>query len=127
MNTKSLTIFVIGMIFWLIFMTSVSQAQAPTRTLTEKEQLVLFTHNEAKKYNIDPIKLQKTIECESGYNKSAAGDGGKSRGVAQIHKRWHPNVSDKQAFDPYWSVTWAAKRFADGYAKEWTCYRELFM
>ena len=128
MNTKMSMILFIGLILWfLILVSNPARAMAPTKVLSEKEMLVIHIREESKKYNIDPIKLQKTLDCESSFNHNAKGDGGKSRGIAQIHKRWHPDVSDKQAFDPYWSISWAAKRFSEGHASEWTCYRELFM
>lgn len=61
--------------------------------------------------------------CESNLNPNAVGDLdlGVSRGLYQISRRWHPEVSDAQAFDPDFAAEWAAQRFAAGYAREWTC------
>jgi len=108
----------------------VARAEAPTQepvVPAKPESIYSIIYNESKKLGVDPEKVIKTIECESSFNPNALGDGGKSRGIAQIHSRWHPNVTDAQAYDPVWSALWTVKRFSQGYAREWTCYRELFM
>lgn len=65
--------------------------------------------------------------CESSLNPAAVGDLrlGVSRGVFQISRRWHPDITDAQAFDPDWSSEWAARQFAKGNARIWTCARNL--
>ena len=43
--------------------------------------------------------LVKLAFCESSLNQYAVGDNGNSRGLFQIHKGYHPNVTDEQAFN----------------------------
>ena len=38
------------------------------------------------------------------------------RGVAQINRRFHPDVSDEEAFDPDFAINWAGKHLKDAYA-----------
>lgn len=66
-----------------------------------------------------------TIRCESNFNPRAVGDGGKSRGLAQIHKPSHPDITDEQAFDPYFAIDFMAKEFKNGNKWKWTCWRNL--
>lgn len=64
------------------------------------------------------------ITNESGWNEREFSNG-EDRGIAQISKRWHPEVSDECAFDAECAMTWAAQRIKDGYIHEWVvcnCY-----
>lgn len=79
----------------------------------------------AARNGVDPDGMVAVARCESSLNRYALGDGGKSRGIFQIHSGWHPEVSDAVAYDPDLASEWAAGRFADGYAREWTCARSL--
>lgn len=66
----------------------------------------------------------KIMQCESGGNPRAIGDNGNSRGLWQISKIYHPEVSDAQAFNPEWSTQWAAKNFKVR-PTMWSCYRKV--
>lgn len=65
--------------------------------------------------------------CESSLNPRAVGDVhlGGSYGAWQIFSKAHPHITREQAFDPDWSSEWAARQFAAGNAKWWTCARTL--
>lgn len=65
---------------------------------------------------IDPYDLCSLLYWESAktMNPSITGDDGMSRGLAQIHKKYHPEVTDKQAFDPNFAINWAAKEISNG-------------
>ena len=49
-----------------------------------------------------------------------------SIGIAQIYLKYHPEVSRENAEDPQFSMAFMARRFRDGYANEWTCFRMYF-
>lgn len=75
-----------------------------------------------------------TLKCESdgwqnvqSYIPHAAGPNGRedSWGVVQIHLPDHPEVTKEEALDPKWAVEWAAKQFAAGDAKIFSCYTLL--
>jgi len=70
----------------------------------------------ANKYGINPSTLAALLAQESwdfdpkyvsGYHTDGTG-----RGIAAIDKTWHPEITDEQAFDPDFSIEWAAKEFA---------------
>lgn len=68
-----------------------------------------------------------TIKCEdTSLNTSIRGDFGHSRGLVQISDIYHPEITDKQADDPFFAIDFMAKNFAKGHASEWTCWRNLF-
>lgn len=45
-----------------------------------------------------------------------------ARGVFQITRCYHPEVTDEQAFDPEWNVAWGMSKIAEG---EKTCKQEF--
>ena len=82
-----------------------------------------FIRQEAIKYGVDPLTALFIVQHESQFRPEAMGDDGQSRGLWQISKRWHPEVSDEMAFSPRKSTEWALKRIKAGYANEWSTYR----
>lgn len=79
----------------------------------------------AKKYGVSRETLYKTIECESNFVTDARGDGGKSRGLSQIHSDYWPEITDDMADDPSFAVDFMAKKFSEGKGHLWTCFRSL--
>ena len=66
------------------------------------------------KYNINSLMLCKQLNLESGFDPAAVGYvDPRDRGLAQINSYWHPEVSDEEAFDPAFSIPWAAKYLSD--------------
>lgn len=67
--------------------------------------------------------LGRTLRCESRFMASISGEiDSRDRGIAQINS-WHwPEITDRMAFDPVWSIYWMAKKFATGQAGLWHCY-----
>lgn len=82
----------------------------------------------AARHGVDPDVMVAVAKCESNLNPQAVGDLslGTSRGLFQIHRPSHPDITDAQAFDPDWSSEWAARQFAAGNARWWTCWRTRF-
>jgi len=61
------------------------------------------------KSNIPPLMLCKQLNLESGFDPAAVGYvDPRDRGLAQINSYWHPEVEDNKAFDPAYSIPWAA-------------------
>lgn len=79
----------------------------------------------AHRYGVDPDVMMAVIRCESRLDASVRGDGGHSRGLAQINDFYHPEVTDVQAFDPYFSIGFLARYLAEGKGNQWTCFRHL--
>jgi hypothetical protein len=66
--------------------------------------------------------------CESKHDPLAVGDFDRfgrahSKGLWQFSDTYQPQVSNTQAFDPYWSTYEAARQWAGGFAVRWSCYR----
>lgn len=61
--------------------------------------------------------LCRQINLESGFDPAAVGNvDPRDRGLAQINSFWHPTVSDAEAFDPVFSINWAADYLAGNIA-----------
>ncbi|MFA6991933.1 MAG: hypothetical protein WC269_01470 [Candidatus Gracilibacteria bacterium] len=77
------------------------------------------------------LGLYQLALCESGLRADAVGDmniicprTGKSvraRGMFQITECYHPEVTDEQAFDPYWSARWTKQMLDAGEGHQWSC------
>jgi hypothetical protein len=79
----------------------------------------------ADKYDVNPLVMDEVINCESGWNPRAVGDHGTSFGLSQIHLPAHPDITAKQAEDPKFAIDYMASTFAQGHAREWSCYQSL--
>jgi hypothetical protein len=77
----------------------------------------------AEEHKVSSAVMKTVVECESQFNRFALGDGGKSRGLVQIHKGYHPQVTDAMAYDPEYALEFLAKKLAQGKGHLWTCYR----
>lgn len=87
----------------------------------------------ATKYGIPAQPLIDTLSCESktanypkGFDPEAIGDKGLARGIAQIRSDYFPDITDAEAFNPLFSINFAAKEFAAGHASWWSCYNKLY-
>lgn len=106
----------------------------PTPVLAQQLPPIVFSTSTAEDiitsyaihYGIPAQPLIKTLTCESGLNKDAIGDNGTSFGIAQLHLPAHPEITKAQALDPLWSINYAAKQFAEGHQKLWSCFNELY-
>lgn len=75
-------------------------------------------------YGVSRAEMYFTIQCESGFNPKAVGKLGEL-GIAQIYRKYHPEVSKGEALDPDWSIQWMAKQFSLGHQDWWSCYRHV--
>lgn len=86
-------------------------------TLQEKAEMV------AEQFDISTSTLAALITSESHWDASA--DNGHDRGLVQISREYHPEISDYEAFDPDFALAWAAERIKNGHIDEWVscnCY-----
>lgn len=95
----------------------------PTTVEFSTSTMPLIINAYAHRYGVDSHTMEKVIECESQGRPWVRGDHGHSRGLVQIHDYWHSEVTDAQAFDPFFSIEFLAKGLAAGNGSEWTCYR----
>jgi len=98
----------------------------------------LNTHNGieglvARYFGADTDKVMNLVQCESSWN-PACGEldnpacinpknNSYDRGYFQISRKYHPEVSDKCAFDLECSAKWASQRIKAGHLHEWACWK----
>ena len=93
----------------------------PNRPSTQ--QVKAYVRTEAVEYGVNPNLALWIVKHESSFNPQAKGDGEASRGLWQISKVYHPEVSDAAAFSVTSSTEWSLERIREGKASEWATYR----
>jgi len=86
-------------------------------------QVKAYVRMEAVDHGVDPRLALWIVKHESQFNPRAKGDGEASRGLWQISKIYHPEVSDATAFNVRSSTEWSLERIRAGKASEWSTYR----
>jgi hypothetical protein len=89
----------------------------------DARELRAFIRAEALEHGVSPKLALWIAKHESGFNPRAMGDGEASRGLWQISKIYHPEVSDAAAFGVASSTEWSLERIRSGKANEWSTYR----
>ena len=92
------------------------------------EEMKTLATSTAAKYgltNNQTTRLLNVINCESRWVATSTSPTG-DFGVVQINKRFHPEVTMEQAFDPAWSIEWMIKHWANGRYSMWVCYTILY-
>jgi hypothetical protein len=82
-----------------------------------------YVESQAREYGVDPILALWIAKHESQFNPRAKGDGEASRGLWQISRIYHPEVSDAVAFNVASSTEWSLERIQAGKVNEWSTYR----
>ncbi|MBZ5659334.1 MAG: transglycosylase SLT domain-containing protein [Acidobacteriia bacterium] len=82
-----------------------------------------YVQNAARTSGVNPRIAEWIVAHESRHHPEATGDGGESRGLWQINKEWHPEVSDACAYNVRCSTDWSLERIRDGYADEWSTWK----
>jgi hypothetical protein len=90
---------------------------------TAQEVIKGYVRMEAVEHRVDPQLALWIVKHESHFNPRAKGDGEASRGLWQISKIYHPEVSDEVAFNVGYSTDWSLERIRSGKANEWSTYR----
>lgn len=73
----------------------------------------------ATEKGIATTSLYNLVDCESDFDPKA--DNGFDRGLVQINRKAWPEITDAQAFDPDFSLNWAAEKIAKGEGYIWVC------
>lgn len=87
-------------------------------------QIIALIRKVAKEENFNEVdNLLRLAKCESGFKQYAFNPTNQSndRGIFQISKRWHPTVTDDQAYDPTYSTRWTINKIKAGGLKLWMC------
>jgi hypothetical protein len=82
-----------------------------------------YVQTQALEFGVDPNLALWIVKHESQFNPRAKGDGEASRGLWQISRIYHPEVSDAVAFNVASSTEWSLLRIRSGKAYEWSTYR----
>ena len=87
------------------------------------EQVKAYVQTQATEYGVNPRLALWIVKHESQFNPHAKGDGEASRGLWQISRIYHPEVSDAVAFNVASSTEWSLERIRSGKVNEWSTYR----
>jgi len=87
------------------------------------QEVKAYVRTQAVEYGVDPQLALWIVKHESSFNPRAKGDGEASRGLWQISKIYHPEVSDAEAFSVTSSTDWSLQRLRAGKLNEWSSYR----
>jgi hypothetical protein len=90
----------------------------PTASLTIPDRIRIIARQENFKW---PDYLVRLSYCESRHDPLAIGDQGNSRGLFQIHKKYHPEVSTLQAFNIEYATKWTINMINAGKQGQWSC------
>ena len=82
-----------------------------------------YVQSAARASGVNPHIAEWIVSHESRHHPEATGDGGESRGLWQINKAWHPEVSDACAYDVTCSTGWSLERIRAGYLDEWSTWK----
>ena len=82
-----------------------------------------YVQSASKTAGVNPRIAEWIVSHESRHHPEATGDGGESRGLWQINKAWHPEVSDACAYDVTCSTNWSLERIRAGYVDEWSTWK----
>lgn len=99
------------------------RAVSPRQNRTSTQQVKAYVRTEAVEYGVNPNLALWIVKHESSFNPQAKGDGEASRGLWQISKVYHPEVSDAAAFSVTSSTEWSLERIRKGKVSEWSTYR----
>jgi hypothetical protein len=87
------------------------------------QEVRAYVQSQAAKLGVNPKLALWIVKHESQFNPRAKGDGEASRGLWQISKIYHPEVSDAMAFNVASSTEWSLERIRSGKVREWSTYR----
>jgi hypothetical protein len=90
---------------------------------TTAQEVKAYVQIQAMEYGVSPKLALWIVKNESGFNPRAKGDGEASRGLWQISRIYHPEVSDEVAFNVASSTEWSLERIRSGKVNEWSTYR----
>jgi len=98
---------------------------AGVKVKTVEEQIRDIARDEG----VDPDLAVRVAKCESGLNPSAVNkniDGSIDRGLYQWNSKWHPEITDKCAFDIECSTRAFCKAFKEGHLSWWAATKKCW-
>ena len=87
------------------------------------QEVKSYVQTQAMERGVNPKLALWIVKHESQFNPRAKGDGEASRGLWQISRIYHPEVSDAVAFNVASSTEWSLDRIRSGKVNEWSTYR----
>lgn len=93
------------------FMKNIGKIPTP-QSVPPPDELKNAVMTASQKYKIPPDLLYTMAHKEAGFKNIPEHIGGHGRGYFQIDDRYHPDVSNDQAYDPMFAADWAAKNLA---------------
>ncbi len=96
----------------------------PAKTMEEIIRMI------AKAEEVDPDLAVRVAKCENlelnpkAVNTNA--DSSRDRGLFQINDKWHPEVSDKMAFDPVLATQFFCTAFKEGHLDWWNATKKCW-
>lgn len=127
--------------FTLMLAVSIGTTTPPVATETvvrDEPQVIVESIDEkitryAQMYGVNAKRLRATLVCESNLNPKAYNPNDPSYGIGQFLKPTFYNYAREVGIkDPYiWDVDQqlqiASYMFSTGQARQWTCYRNLYL
>ena len=98
--------------------------KSPIEGVTEKIIIKI-----AKREGIDPALAVRVARCESNLKTTAENvnaSGSRDRGLFQINDKWHPSVSDEEAFNPIFATEFFCKAVSEGHLDWWNATRSCW-
>lgn len=98
-----------------------STQEATLSGLPSMSSLAVFVQNQAILRGINPNLADCIVFHESQWT-NRDGDDGQSRGLWQISKIFHPEVTDACAYDYSCATKWSLNWIAQGHVEQWSTY-----
>lgn len=83
----------------------------------------------AKQECVDPDLAVRVAKCESNLNPSAVNENAPDsidRGLFQINTKWHPEVTQAQAYDIEFATRFFCKAFKEGHLSWWDATKKCW-
>ena len=103
--------------------------KVPEKTETEAEKILEMIKTIAKKEGVDENLAVRVAMCESVLKPKAIhtnADGSIDRGLYQINSKYHPYVSEKEAFDPEFSIKFFCRAVKNGNISWWNASKQCW-
>lgn len=81
-----------------------------------------MVYEQSVAFGINPKFSSCIVSHESQWDPTMPGDDGNSRGLWQISRVWHPEVSDSVAYNAVSSTLWSLNWIKEGHAGQWSTY-----
>ena len=98
------------------------EEEKKTEKIETEEEIINLIKKTAKKYGIDEELAVRVAKCESGLNPKAINTNAPDsidRGLYQINSKWHPEITEEQAFDIQFSTNFFCEAVKNGYIRWW--------